>query len=684
MRIALLFAFSLSCLTAQEAPAPGFDVVVTTPDGKPARGAPLGVGRAGKECVLAAVGVTTDKQGRARVAVDPALGLGRDVAIGVLGAFASPCQATVDLLLPPTEPIALTVPVSGQVRFILYGRDERPTAGLLAARLSLADRGPAVDALALATDNALFPWVQVGMDLAVTVRCRDVVGELVFRTKGPKRAGEFAIVEGRLGAGPPLFALQVLDADGAPVADEDVGVVLRGPSIRFQGVQRTDAAGGLLVAAGEASGKARDLHVLRRGPGDPPARRGALHVKVDAPATGVVELGGIRLADEPVVLRGRVVDADGKPLPGVVLRGALSFAGRDAGAMFEHRVTSDADGWFELCERDPAAVPTEFAVASPEWTSPTPLLLQPGAPPPAFALLPTSEIALTMAGADTTRLDFDVRLVHRGTGHATYTRLRDGVLAPVRVIAGTYDITIGDHGVEFAILAVEAPAGDRAADPRLLAVAPPAELQVLRVRVCDERGVPVPDISVWCMGSPKAVAGRGARTDARGRTAFLAPRTAGRVAVRELGFDPIEQPFAPPENEVLLQRVAPLAVRFAALPQLPDGCTWTVVFTEPGEGNRTVARATVHDGIARFQPTRLGTWRAQLCVDTTGQLAAGKNMVAVRRLMELTRNLGIRFEVEAGKVVAPPKPLELTAEQTQDLADRADGLRALYEAAKDK
>ncbi|MFO1078295.1 MAG: carboxypeptidase-like regulatory domain-containing protein [Planctomycetota bacterium] len=673
------------------------DVVVRTADGKPMRGVPVGVGHASDTLVTGLEPPLTDRDGRCHLAVDRMLGL--DVFVGALGAFAAPCVKKVDLRKADAGPVELTVPACGQVRFILYGPDEKPATGLTTAFLRLAPDPKAMADMrgarptsampsVVAADNALFPLVEIGREVVVTAHVQGVAKPLQFRGNGPARAGELVVVDGRLTVGPPVLSFRLVDQQGRPVGNEKVGLVGRDAQYFGMTDAETDGEGRLTVPL--LPEQATSFYVLRRRASAATEYLGAAHREFAGPQRGPQDLGDLQLVDEPVVARGRLVDADGKPIAGLWVRGSTSITTGSGGGgwsgqhwFFEHRVQTGADGVFELRELAPQDVPIAVTPEGGDWIAPAKLEVKQGTQQPQeFRLSRPSTIAARFAGEDLAGLDFRVRLVHEQSGTMRETQFQNGVLGPMAWAAGTYDVRIGDPEMEFTIAGVEAPAGGAVDDPRLAAIAVPATHFGVRVTVVDDGDRPVPGAWVMCEAvRGQGRSGSGTPTAKSGKAVVLLRREGAEVSVRKDGFETARVKELAGEVRVVLKRVAAVAVKFAGLPELPAPLRYTTQWTRAGGGGRSMFGNFEGDTV-RVQPTQKGTWRVVVVFAYDGR--PGEDVEVQRQVLAALGGAAIAFDLDVGETPAEMPVLELSKEQRDDLVERIAAAKAVLAEHKDK
>lgn len=174
-----------------------------------------------------------------------------------------------------------------------------------------------------------------GQRLRADLWCRDQIYRHAVELPMPAKAGDCARTHlGEFTAG--LARLRVLGVDGKPHVNGQVQVDYGRP------VARCDAAGRLRW--GLDGGPAGREHVLTAVADDGETTLGAVVVELPQPAARLVDLGDVRMQPEPILLRGRVVDGNGRAVPGAIVR----FAGPANAFTDGLRARCDGQGAFVL------------------------------------------------------------------------------------------------------------------------------------------------------------------------------------------------------------------------------------------------------------------------------------------------------------------------------------------------
>lgn len=392
--------------------------------------------------------------------------------------------------------LELRLPPLGRVLVRLYDEQERPRAGLRSVRLRAVDgtrpNAPvsplaAADKPQQSTDGAAhFHFVALGRKLVARITADGVAGELEHTQDGPTREGELVVFGVRVTTSSPALSFQLLDRDGTPQGNCDLSLLFAKGDTLVESRDVTSGADGRLVVAlpERMTGRECRVSVWRR-LGTPQADTvygGATTVTIPAQATGLRDLGQVRLAEEPVALACRLVDDTGKALAGVVVRmdhtqapdRGESPAFRSMGASdrrpLHHQATTDADGCFTFRELEPAARTGPLEVADGAWVLPVGTRLATG----------KAEQQLVVARPGTLQLSFGKKPprhltveVSNATGPVRVQAQVDETTGrrTLRLPPGLYDLQIGNsrrHPLRLA--GIEVRADETCTDPRLTAI----------------------------------------------------------------------------------------------------------------------------------------------------------------------------------------------------------------------
>lgn len=310
-------------------------------------------------------------------------------------------------------------------------------------------------------------------------------------------AGVFAPVAA--GQAPTILQARLLDLQGQPVAKEPVAVLFVHERGMAQQEVTTSASGSLQVAVAETFVRsASRVFVVRRGgeDGADTVYGGMAVYQLPADAMGLIAAGDLRLQEEPLVFAGRLVDAAGAPVAGVVVamartwsdplgeRLAANLPRGVLGRALLHRCTTDAQGRFAFREREPKPGAVQLDIGDGAW------LGEPGL----VANVGQLEQVIVVGRSASLRVDFRTRPPHslRVELHRSGTVLargarRDeptGSWAFEQIHAGRYDVRVlVQQKEQLRIADVEVREGQACADPRLRDVDWSVGLQVVQLRV---------------------------------------------------------------------------------------------------------------------------------------------------------------------------------------------------------
>lgn len=352
---------------------PPREVAVRVVDGEGAHVAGVEVALAESDRGLrdATVRATTDEKGEAELTEieleESMQSSPRKLVVGFTLPLLPIVRTEVSLDPPPEEPVVLTLPATGALAFhVVDGNgDALAAAGTLqliaatsAEAISEANRSRGADrhSFRLALDaQGRATVARVGLGLAfraVPSLPERVCGPQHF--SGPTHAGETIDVALPAGAIGPLLTGRVVSSGDLPLAGAD----LRGQFDAFDasgkliGSDRAaatiDADGAFRLDFSRSGQKGQDgrlfLQATRDGASPEEATESA-----KLPATGIAELGTIRLAAPPLIASGIVVDDDALPVEGALV---TIEAKLDAAIPFKVNhlpsATTAADGLFDL------------------------------------------------------------------------------------------------------------------------------------------------------------------------------------------------------------------------------------------------------------------------------------------------------------------------------------------------
>ncbi|MFO1076766.1 MAG: hypothetical protein U1E73_03465 [Planctomycetota bacterium] len=314
-------------------------------DGRPAVGVPVSV-FAGNSNGFSSV-VCTDRSGRARVQARRAVRL--EVRALIAGRKPVAIEVPAGYLGKRPELLRLDLPPLGRVH----------TLGRLGPHvaLTLSAGSTGVPPTRVDDDGAWFDHVALDTEVAATLeqRFREPVR---IAGPGPTAVGGIATldVSGAAGAAAMLTAKgRLLDADGKPVADARLWACVLGEGVASTFLAPTTDAAGRFELAIDTKGLGDGEAALIVAP-RPHLVSGDTQIAsapLAADPRGAVELGELRLQDEPVLAQGRVVDLEGKPLAAVqvVVRQVVGARLVARPPWWETRTA--ADGTFTLRGFDP-------------------------------------------------------------------------------------------------------------------------------------------------------------------------------------------------------------------------------------------------------------------------------------------------------------------------------------------
>lgn len=580
------------------------EVLVTDSKGKPAAEVPVAFGSLwehGEEhqFFVGLVEALTDGSGRARVQVQRLRGEGK-LAVQALVVLEKPLRQKfqLDERDQPSEALALQLPPCGMARVLLYDEQEHPLQGLQDVTLKLGDAAHGRDSHGkpsrLAPDGALFRWVGLNLQLQVEARMKGLDGVLRHEQPGPTRVGELVVCGVRMTAADPIVRLRPLDAQGKPQPNTVFGLV-RATEKSFEGRELTSDGDGRLQFSVDSQwlqqGGEPLVLLLARGEGTEVTHyQGALRVPVDAETRGIVDLGDVAFAEEPLLASGVVVDQDGKPLAGVVLQATLSWlhasqsSSRQGGGrklFFEHRVRTDEQGRFAIRELSPKDVALRLKIAGGKWVLEDSAAAMPGGRALRLVAVLAGNVSCTLAKeSHTGSVGLQLRRQQEGA-ESQHSWSKDGRFEWNGLLPGRYSLQIATVGDDVELLRdLEVKAGETCADPRLQDLDPRQHVTFVQVRLRRPDGKPAEGVQVHAVhqrggGGGSATA---TNTDAAGQAAFTLPKLGGTITVAHADYRTVAIESPPADCGIDLVPRARVKLLLPADLKLPDG---VVVVVQP-------------------------------------------------------------------------------------------------------
>jgi hypothetical protein len=679
-----------------ELSAPRFVTVqVLNSRGKPARNVQVGVGQQSNYFHASVTG-KTDAAGNCKLQLPKRL-RGNDMLVAAQIASSKRIDAAFQADAIPDEPLQLRLPPCGQVRFILYGEDERPAKALRRAVLNwtLTNGGDmrgarmttATQPTQLDPDSAMFSHVALDLDISISAFILGVPEALQFKAKGPTREHEMIIVDGRINIGPPIVSFRVLDQQGQPLANKDLGRVSYSANNYNYSSTKTDANGEITIAFQEEPPES--IYLLRRGKSEGTNYRGAVRITLAELKPGKQKLADVKLQDEPVIASGTIVDAEGKPVAGLWLRSPTTITSGDSGGgsigqerwYHAHRVRTDEQGHFEIREVAPADHALQLSVDSKDWA---PLegafTLNVGDKDETFRVGVATQLQGEFLGdLEDTRLN--LKAINRATKKEVRGSMRNGKYAIIGIPAGSYDITFG-RNADYKIEDVQSAKKGEAQDARLRSDEWTKHFQLLETTVTDENDKPLEDITVWYYVSRKnGRSGSGARTNKDGKARRLAPFKNSSVEVKVAGYEPQVFEKDLKDLTVRLRPVAAIEVQIVGMPKLLSGVLAQVAVSRPGVRINSSAGNALANGRATVQPQTLGKCQFSITLrpDYRRELT-NQDRQALRRALN---HAPITFELTGTRKPTEARVFKLDQDTIADIQACLDEARELLKKKVD-
>lgn len=524
----------------------------------------------------------------------------------------------------------------------------------------------------------------LGVTFRVDVTLRGTTGRVQATCAGPTRAGELVVCDVRATKGPPVLVFRVLDRDGAPVRDSG----LRGQigTARSGGWQELGVAADGRVRLTVTPGFAAErLVVHSRTPNQAPGvteYRGAAIVPLPPGLRpGDNELPDVRLGEEPVVVRGVVVDDAGVPLPGILVGAQLGFDAKEPFFGDVEPLRSDADGRYE--GRDIRDAPTVRVMTRelPAGYAHAMVEVLRGAKDVRLVVARQGCVHLRFDGVPTTqhRLLFASLVPTGAVAAGSDLQFTDGS-AWLRKPAGRYDLVLSLRRDELEIARIPdvvVRRGEATEDARLVPFPWRDHLTMVTITAVDEASAPVAGVMVWCLFATPGggEAGGGGLTDEQGRFVALVPKAGAHFRlvseVRSDGpqYRSVDLPKCTADQRVVLRAALHARVQLLGERGVPGAASvhWSLVSRGAG-----FAGAMVRMGGARQQPAADGTWELHFDAPGTHDIVVGIGVPNDDGRIDTTSLTWGTIEVkESGEVQTfRLAPDEATSERMKELRER--------------
>lgn len=283
-------------------------------------------------------------------------------------------------------------------------------------------------------------------------------------------------------ATPLKLQYRVCDEHGAELADERVVSALRDRHSSRAFEVRTGSHGELDIdvdAAWLAEAEVPLLMIYRRDErGELTEYAGAFAVELGKGLVSSAKRESVKLLAEPVLVSGRVVDAEGRGLAGIVVEAPSTFTletkqsswGGGARSL-GHRVETEANGDFALRELRPKGVAFELRSGTRGLVLAEPALVTPGQTGLRLVAVGAASLRAGLKDAEDVALGSHLQISVRETRTGTiqtrsFERAREVEFTGLR--PGTHEVLLGDAlDPDLVIENVKLVAGQPCADPRV-------------------------------------------------------------------------------------------------------------------------------------------------------------------------------------------------------------------------
>lgn len=278
------------------------------------------------------------------------------------GLFDEQARVMLDRSALPQDVVVLHTTAFGAVELRAWDANGAPLASGMAQLFPIepgAERGVQRSFLhrrfgitsAINNGVARFEPVRVGGELELAISGEDDSSQ-TQRIRAPARQGEVVTAQHRDPRSALVLRARLVDEQGAVLAERDVKCRYTAKRPIDPGMleseQKSDVQGYVRFPLGSdrAQGEERTLEFKVEDP-DSNVRSARIELAA-AYAPGEHDLGDVRLALPPVVAAGRVVDAQGAPVPRAAVIASFEQSGSRGGGKGRARTLSRGDGSFEV------------------------------------------------------------------------------------------------------------------------------------------------------------------------------------------------------------------------------------------------------------------------------------------------------------------------------------------------
>lgn len=486
-------------LNLQLRAVPGIDVLVVDSRGRPVKGVPVSVQYRARSFDYQSwrprdENRRTNAQGRVRL--DELRGYSDSMAAYVTLRVpkAEPNGVEVDektFQNDPAKPIKLVLPDYGSVRVMVEDPEKRPVENLtqVLMHLSSGSSGRTIAAHSVDRGFATFDFVPIGLQFEISCQVDKKARPNRIAGIGPRHPRDMRVLRLSGVTSAPILTFRILDQKKKPLANETLGLILSSARSTLTTTVKLNREGRGSITLGQAHDPEGEglLTLTRRNKSRSAFYLGAVQLPFERIGTRRA-LGDLTLRDEALLVRGRAVAPDGKPLAGVDLTvpHSYNFSRRNSYfysltserlRFYQHVVRTDKDGRFEF--RQIGEPPADFVISVATSGNNQNYVVAEGEDPDVGAtdhkvvLQRTGSLRGSVTGAPNGQNQFgSIRLLDDSdTPVKTSVRQRaDGAFEMRGCRPGTYSLTFKAMGADKPFLVIDKlkiVAGQVCTDPRI-------------------------------------------------------------------------------------------------------------------------------------------------------------------------------------------------------------------------
>jgi hypothetical protein len=504
---------------------------------------------------------------------------GANFSAAIAAVLPTAVATPVDIKLLPEEPVELRLPATGSVRVKVLQADGNPCAEPLLVALAkardnpeddddwLAPGMPGFDAASQrsADGEVRFDHVGLGLPIQISAVFPGAPQASIVRAQGPQRAGETVDLVLTEQLDYPILIARLVDSAGQALAGQTVQaqLIMADDERDWSNQHEVQTGADGTVRVGLTPVSEEEVSVAIEWVRQAEGNLTELYARQDLARpfhVGENDLGAVTLGPSPLLASGRVLDPEGKPVPGAnVMPQHRRMDELEPGVIhlepeFEKRRETDKQGNFSL--NGVWTEPDLALTVRAQGFLPAEVVIVPGAQDVEVRLSRSFELKarlLADPGVDLSELGINLQYQDKGEEEIrTWPRMndKDGTLSFRDAPPGRADLvlTITGMGTDIEVLRIgDIAVGSGVPDPRLDPIDLRGKLYGCRISARGADGSELEDLQAWPVANPAAVS-----HGWEGAVSLISQAPLGEVAVAAQGWRELRLTPVKPTEEVVL------------------------------------------------------------------------------------------------------------------------------------